>query len=100
MDLPDGLRALSAWNGRLNGTLTVICTRCRAALAIVGVDGPQFNDTELRGMAVGVARQMNIAALAERAPSKEIVELWPEERVRKSNAAWSDLLGQHECKQP
>lgn len=100
MDVPDGLRTLSAWNGRLNGTLTVICTRCRAALAIVGVDGPQFNETELRGIAVSAARQLNIAALAERAATKEIVELWPEERVRKSGAAWADLLRQHECHQP
>jgi hypothetical protein len=100
MDLPDGLRTLSAWNGRLNGTLTVICTRCRAALALVGVDGPQFNETELRGIAVTTARQLDIAALVERTATKEIVELWPEERVRKSSAAWADLLRQHECRQP
>jgi hypothetical protein len=100
MDLPDGLRSLSAWSGRLTGTLTVICTRCRAALAIVGFDGPQFNETELRGITVSAARQLNIAALVERTATKEIIELWPEERVRKSGVAWGDLLRQHECNHP
>ena len=97
MDLPDGLRTLSAWNGRLNGTLTVICTRCRAALAILAFDGPQFNETELRGIAVSAARQLSIAALVERAPTREIIELWPEERVIERGAAWDRLLRQHQC---
>ena len=100
MDVPDGLRTLSAWSGRLNGTLTVICTRCRAALAIVGTDGPQFNETELRAITINTARQLNIAALVERPATKEIIEPWPEERVRKSGAAWADLLRQHECHHP